>query len=111
MYIITNKKNSDYFIKNLNYDDVKQFIINSLDLSLEWNIENFEPLNKAHLVKFILLHDCRIKEVDYAIPLYISNALKELNIKRDNFVTCYFKNGNIEIINLIEYYYILKENL
>lgn len=109
MYIITNEKNRDYFIKDV--ESPRDFIINTLDLSLEWNYESFNESNKGDLIKYITLFDSRIKEVDSAIPLHISNMLRDININRQNLVTVYFKKGSVEIINILEYYIILKNSL
>jgi len=108
-YIITNTKNSDSYIKEFDDDlNPRDFIINHLDLSLNWGYTQFDDTNKGDLIKYLIIKDNSIKEIDSAIPLNISNRLQELNIRRDNFITVYFKNGGIEIINLIEYYHILK---
>ena len=105
--IITNKKNKTYFIKKFKYVGVNNpsdFIINNLDLSLEWDYKDFNPLNKGDLIKYIILFDDDIKEIDTAINCILTKEYRDLDLDYKFFATAYFNNGKIKVINLLEFF-------
>lgn len=103
-YNITNNKTGEHFIKYFSGDSelsVKNWVINTLDLSLQWNINIVDLNNKGDIIKFIIYFNDDIKEIDSAIPLNISKILKDIT-PLDNMVTCYYRDSSVKIINIIE---------
>ena len=63
---------------------------------------------KGDFMQYCLLHDSRIKEIDSAYPMSITKTLIELGMNNtQNYVMCYWKNGSIELLNIIEHATIL----
>ena len=67
--------------------------------------------NKGELINFCLKNDKRIREIDSAIPLVISKELNEFGLDRSFMVTAYWKNGEIEILNILQHYIFVKNSL
>ena len=78
--------------------------------NLYYDIEEDILRSKGDYIKEVIKLDTSIKEIDSAIPLYVANELRRLNIKVDNFCQVYFKNGTNETIDIVSHYCILKNN-
>ncbi len=58
--------------------------------------------NKGTMIKYLIKQDTNIKEIDTAYPLAYSKECKKLDINMTNYVTIYYKNSHIEVINILD---------
>ncbi len=58
---------------------------------------------KGDAMKYCKQYDLRIKEIDSAIPSDLSNRFRELGLCTESLAMCYWKNGTIEPLNVIEH--------
>ena len=91
------------FIKNFNNEyEIVEKNLNKIDIF---------KAGKGELINFCLKNDKRIREIDSAIPLVISKELAEFGLDRSFMVTAYWKNGEIEILNILQHYIFVKNSL
>ncbi len=106
------------FIENFNNEYTiieKPVIINTTNTDNS-NIDSIDSINvftaeKGDLINFCLKYDKRLKEIDSAMPLVISKELNNLGLDRSLMVTAYWKNGNIEILNILQHYITIRKSL
>lgn len=65
---------------------------------------------KGDYMKAVKAMDPRIKEMDSAIPLAVSQELSKLNIDYSMMVMAYWKNGEQEILDIAKHYCLLDKN-
>ena len=73
--------------------------------------DNIFTLDKGEMIDFCLKNDKRLKEIDSAIPLVISKELSDFGLDRSFMVTAYWKNGGIEILNILQHFITIKKSL
>ena len=66
--------------------------------------EIVENMNKGDFMRACTNMDNRIKELDSAIPMQLGKAIRDLGIDSSMFVMCYWKNGEIECLNICEHW-------
>lgn len=103
------------FIKNFNneYSIIEKPVTG---INMETTNPNIDSINifnadKGELINFCLKYDKRLKEIDSAMPLVISKELNNLGLDRSMMVTAYWKNGNIEILNILQHYIFIRKSL
>ena len=103
------------FIKNFNneYSIIEKPVTGINMETTNLNIDNINIFNadKGELINFCLKYDKRLKEIDSAMPLVISKELNNLGLDRSMMVTAYWKNGNIEILNILQHYIFIRKSL
>ncbi len=104
------------FIENFNneYTIIEKPVIGNI--SNNSSIDGIDSINifaaeKGDLINFCLKYDKRLKEIDSAMPLVISKELNNLGLDRSLMVTAYWKNGNIEILNILQHYITIRKSL
>lgn len=103
------------FIKNFNneYSIIEKPVTG---INMETTNPNIDSINifnadKGELINFCLKYDKRLKEIDSTMPLVISKELNNLGLDRSMMVTAYWKNGNIEILNILQHYIFIRKSL
>lgn len=59
--------------------------------------------SKGDFMDFCLNNDNRIKELDSAIPMNLAKQLRDLDLDTSSFAFCYWKNGEIDLLNVVEH--------
>ena len=99
------------FIENFNNE--YEIIEKGTNTSTNVNNTNIDilSLDKGEMIEFCLKNDKRLKEIDSAIPLVITKELSNFGLDRSYMVTAYWKNGEIEILNILQHFITIKKSL
>lgn len=68
------------------------------------------PKSKGDYMYLVRTMDPRVKEMDSAIPLEAANELRALGVSPSDFVMMYWKNGTVELLNIVAHWAILTNN-
>ena len=71
------------------------------------NGESMIPKSKGDYMYLVKKMDPRIKEMDSAIPLEVAIRLREMGLLTSDFVMMYWKNGEIELVNILAHWAVL----
>lgn len=98
------------FIENFNneYEIIEKGTNNSTNVN---NNNDILSVDKGEMIDFCLKNDKRLKEIDSAIPLVITKELANFGLDRSFMVTAYWKNGEIEILNILQHFITIKKSL
>lgn len=104
-----NKYLEKKFIENFNNEYV---IIKKGTTNIKTtNTDDILSMDKGEMIDFCLKNDKKLKEIDCAIPLVISKELSNFGLDRSYMVTAYWKNGEIEILNILQHFITIKKSL
>lgn len=96
------------FIENFNNE---YLIIEKDSKTPNTDTDDIFTLDKGGMIDFCLKNDKRLKEIDSAIPLIITKELSNFGLDRSFMVTAYWKNGEIEILNILQHFITIKKSL
>lgn len=66
--------------------------------------EIIENMNKGDFMRAVQSLDDGVKEIDSAIPIEYSKAIRKLGLDTSMLVMCYWKDGKQEVLNIAQHW-------